>query len=215
MVRGSISVARSPPPGTLQHGIMQMSTSGGDPVRIPTASGAMFPLNVSQEGDELLVKDNHATGNSGASFETTHPREAHPRQLGADLLGRTWLGRPMERCWLTRMEATCCWPRATDRIPKASFAARLALFDMVTRGEQTEVSAAIDPKTNAQSLWEGAVQGRICIRCSPDGIIPQTNAAGNGRRTGDTSGLPIRRADLGPLRNKEGFFTSPLESPSS
>jgi eukaryotic-like serine/threonine-protein kinase len=46
-------------------GIMQMSISGGEPVRIPAASRAILPLGVSQDGEELVVKDNRGTEYSG------------------------------------------------------------------------------------------------------------------------------------------------------
>ena len=42
-------------------GILQMSASGGEPVRIPTGSRAILPLTVSNDGAELLVKDNQGT----------------------------------------------------------------------------------------------------------------------------------------------------------
>jgi serine/threonine protein kinase/Tol biopolymer transport system component len=46
-------------------GSMQMSISGGEPVRIPAASIAMIPLNVSPDGAELLVRDMQVTGTVG------------------------------------------------------------------------------------------------------------------------------------------------------
>ena len=61
MVRGSIfgpwiHSNNANHPNTISGG-MQMSTSGGDPVRVPAASIAMLPLNVSPDGAELLVRD--------------------------------------------------------------------------------------------------------------------------------------------------------------
>ncbi len=59
-------------------GIMQMSASGGEPIRITAASTAVLPLNVSQDGSEILVKDNQGTDYRGELLETPHPRRVAP-----------------------------------------------------------------------------------------------------------------------------------------
>ena len=63
-------------------GIMQMSTAGGEPVRIPAASDAILPLSVSQDGAELLVKDNQGTEYRGALWRLPILGGA-PRRLDA------------------------------------------------------------------------------------------------------------------------------------
>ena len=98
-------------------GIMQMSSSGGEPVPIPAASGAILPLNVSQDGAELLVKDNQGTEYRG-SFGDSQSSGVRPADW-ALLLGRTRPGRPMAGCWFTPTEANCFWPGATGRNPES------------------------------------------------------------------------------------------------
>ncbi len=100
-------------------GVMQMSTSGGDQVHISTPSNAFFPLNVSQDGAELLVKDNQGTDFRGR-FGVFQSLEVRPF-VWTLLLRRTRPGLPMEGCWFTPTEASCLWPRMTDGIPKGSF----------------------------------------------------------------------------------------------
>jgi hypothetical protein len=46
-------------------GIMQMPASGGEPERLPMASNAILPLDLSQDEAKLLAQDVPRTGHSG------------------------------------------------------------------------------------------------------------------------------------------------------
>ncbi len=64
------------------NGSMQMSTSGGDPVRVPAAPIGMIPFNVSPDGAELLVRDTQGTGTAGQLWSLPI-LGGSPRRLGA------------------------------------------------------------------------------------------------------------------------------------
>jgi hypothetical protein len=72
---------------------------GGEPVQIPTASRAVLPLNISQDGAELLVKDNQGADYRGR-FRGSQSSEVRPTDW-ALLSGSTRPGRPMAGCWFT------------------------------------------------------------------------------------------------------------------
>jgi hypothetical protein len=119
-------------------GILQMSASGGEPVRIPTGSRAILPLSVSSDGAALLVKDNQGTEYTGEIWRLPILGGSPIRLGGVAGQDATW--SPDGKCCLLRRKRHVCGQERWDGIPKAGFGARPGLLcGMVASGNQTEV----------------------------------------------------------------------------
>jgi eukaryotic-like serine/threonine-protein kinase len=143
-------------PGT--GGIMQMSTSGGDPIRIATASGAMFPLNVSQEGDELLVKDKFGTEHRGQLWRLP-VLGGSPQRLGA-LVGQDAALSP-DGGTLAYADGRELFLARSDGMASrklVSLAGQAYHPAWSPTGNDLRVTVT-DEKTRANSLWEVSAQG--------------------------------------------------------
>jgi eukaryotic-like serine/threonine-protein kinase len=139
-------------------GITQMSTSGGEPVQIPTASRAVLPLNISPDGAELLVKDNQGTDYTGQLWRLPI-LGGSPRRLGA-LVGQDGAWSPDGRL-LVYADGSHLFLAKSDGTESRK------LVSVTGRGfypawapDGTRLRfTVIDDKTGAHSLWEVSAQG--------------------------------------------------------
>ena len=139
-------------------GIMQISVSGGDPVPIPTSSKAILPLGVSQDGAELLVKDNHGTEFRG-EFWRLPILGGSPRQLGG-LVGQdaAWSPDGKMLAYADGTDLLLARSDGTESRKLVSLTGWGGYSTWSPAGNKLRFTI-IDPKTNAQSLWEVSAQG--------------------------------------------------------
>jgi eukaryotic-like serine/threonine-protein kinase len=139
-------------------GIMQMSASGGEPVRIPAPSRAILPLNVSPDGADLLVKDNQGTDYTGQLWALPI-LGGSPRRLGA-LVGQDAAWSPDGKMlayadgrelFLAKSDGTN--PHKLISLPGQAFYPAWSLTGKKLR------FTVIDNKTHGNSLWEVSAQG--------------------------------------------------------
>ena len=139
-------------------GIMQMSISGGEPVRIPAASRAILPLGVSQDGAALLVKDNRGTEYRGELWRlpilggTPTRLDSLVGQDGAwSPDGGTLVYADGSDLFLARGDGT--ESRKLVSLPGRGFYPAWS-----PSGNELRLTV-IDFRTNANSLWEVSKQG--------------------------------------------------------
>ena len=139
-------------------GIFQMSSSGGTPVEIPATSGAILPLNVSQDGAELLVKDTEGNDYKGQLWRLPI-LGGSPDRLGS-LVGQDGAWSPDGRMlvyaegnelFLARSDGTA--PRKLVSLTGQGFYPAWSPVGNKLR------FTVIDVRTNQNSLWEVSVQG--------------------------------------------------------
>jgi eukaryotic-like serine/threonine-protein kinase len=139
-------------------GIMQMSTSGGEPVRIPAASRAILPLNVAQDGAELLVKDNQGTGYRGELWSLPI-LGGSPRRLGT-VVGQdaAWSPDGGMLVYADGNELFLAKSDGTEPRKLVSVSGRGFYPSWSPAGNKLRFTV-IDDKTGANSLWEVSAQG--------------------------------------------------------
>jgi serine/threonine protein kinase/Tol biopolymer transport system component len=139
-------------------GITQVSTSGGDLVRIPAASDTILPLDVSQDGAELLVKDNQGTDFTGQLWRLPIPGGS-PRRLGA-LVGQDAAWSPDGRMlvYAHGRELFLAKSDGTESRKLVSAVGRGFYPAWSLAGNKLRFTV-IDDKTDANSLWEVSAQG--------------------------------------------------------
>jgi eukaryotic-like serine/threonine-protein kinase len=143
---------------TTSHGIAQVSITGGEPVRIPAASAAASPLNVSQDGAEVLVKETQGTGGMG-QFWSLPILGGSPRQLG-NIVGIDGAWSPdggmlvyarRNELFLARSDGT--EPRKLLSLTGDSYSLAWSLDGSELRFN------VVDSKTGESSLWGVSAQG--------------------------------------------------------
>jgi eukaryotic-like serine/threonine-protein kinase len=140
------------------NGIMQMSASGGEPVRIPTASKAILPLNVSRDGAELLVKDNQGTDYTGQLW-TLPILGGSPRRLDG-LVGQdaAWSPDGNMLVYANGSDLFLARNDGTESRKLVSSRGRAFYPAWSLAGSKLRFTL-IDDKTRGSSLWEVSVQG--------------------------------------------------------
>ena len=138
-------------------GITQMSISGGEPVRIP-ASNAILPLNISQNGAELLVKDNRGTDFVGQLWSLPI-LGGSPKRLGA-LVGQdaAWSPDGGTLVYANGSELLLARKDGTESRKLVSVPGQTFYPAWSPAGSELRFTA-IDYKTGASSLWEVSAQG--------------------------------------------------------
>jgi serine/threonine protein kinase/Tol biopolymer transport system component len=138
-------------------GITQVSTSGGDLVRIATPSDTMLPLDVSQDGAELLVKDNQGTDFTGQLWRLP-VLGGSPRRLGS-LVGQDAAWSPDGRMlvYTQGTELFLAGSDGTQPLKLVSVTGRAFYPAWSPNGRKLRFTV-ID-KTDSNSLWEVSVQG--------------------------------------------------------
>jgi len=139
-------------------GITQVSISGGDLVRIPAASNTILPLDVSQDGADLLVKDNQGTDFTGQLWRLPI-LGGSPRLLGA-LVGQDAAWSPDGRLlvYAKGRELFLAKSDGTESRKLVSAAGRGFYPAWSLAGNKLRFTV-IDDKTDANSLWEVSAQG--------------------------------------------------------
>jgi serine/threonine protein kinase/Tol biopolymer transport system component len=139
-------------------GITQVSTSGGDLVRIPAASKTILPLDVSQDGAELLVKDNQGTDFTGQLWRLPI-LGGSPRRLGA-LVGQdaAWSPDGKMLVYAQGRELFLAKSDGTESRKLVSAMGRGFYPAWSLAGNKLRFTV-IDDKTDANSLWEVSAQG--------------------------------------------------------
>ncbi len=145
-------------PNTYNIGIMQISVSGGEPVRIPASSNAILPLSISQDGAELLVKDNHGTEFRGELWRLPI-LGGSPRQLGG-LVGQdaAWSPDGKMLVYADGTDLLLARSDGTESRKLISLTGWGGYSTWSPAGNKLRFTVT-DPKTNAQSLWEVSAQG--------------------------------------------------------
>ncbi len=189
-----------------------MSTSGGEPVRVPAASIAMLPLNVSPDGAELLVRDIQGTEFRGELWSLPI-LGGSPRRLGGLVAqdaalspdGRMLVYADGNELFLARSDGT--------ESRKLVSLTGLGFYPAWSPAGNKLRFTVLDQKTE-WAIHSGKFRrrGRICIRCFPDGTIPQTSAAGNGRRTENTSSSNLQ-GQIWALSEQGAFLHQPTGKP--
>jgi eukaryotic-like serine/threonine-protein kinase len=139
-------------------GITQMSTSGGEPVRIPAASNAILPLSVSQDRAELLVKDNQGADYRGQLLSLPI-LGGSPRPLGS-LVGQdaAWSPDGGMLVYADGSELFLAKRDGTESRKLAAVTGRGFYPAWSPAGSKLRFTV-IDDKTSANSLWEVSAQG--------------------------------------------------------
>jgi eukaryotic-like serine/threonine-protein kinase len=139
-------------------GIMQISTSGGEPVRLPAASNAIIPLDVSQDGAELLGEELPRTGQSGELWSLPILGGA-PRRLGG-IAGQdaTWSPDGKMLVYADGNELFLAKSDGTESRKLVSLTGR-GFYPAWSLAGNILRFTVIDYKTGANSLWEVSVQG--------------------------------------------------------
>jgi eukaryotic-like serine/threonine-protein kinase len=139
-------------------GITQMSISGGEPVRIPAASNAILPLNISQDGAELLVKDNRGTDFMGQLFRLPI-LGGSPQRLGA-LVGQdaAWSPDGATLVYANGSDLLLAKNDGTESRKLVSVPGQAFYPAWSPAGSKLRFTA-IDYKTGGSSLWEVSAQG--------------------------------------------------------
>jgi eukaryotic-like serine/threonine-protein kinase len=139
-------------------GIMQMSASGGEPVRIPAASRAILPLNISPDGSELLVKDNQGTEYRGSLWRLPI-LGGSPSRLGS-LVGQdaAWSPDGGMLVYADGNELFLAKNDGTDSRKLVAVKYRAFYPAWSPAGDKLRFTL-IDDKTRGNSLWEVSSQG--------------------------------------------------------
>jgi eukaryotic-like serine/threonine-protein kinase len=139
-------------------GITQMSISGGEPVQIPAASNAILPLNISQDGAELLVKDNRGTDFIGQLWRLPI-LGGSPQRLGA-LVGQdaAWSPDGGTLVYANGSELLLAKNDGTESRKLVSVPGQAFYPAWSPAGSKLRFTA-IDYKTGGSSLWEVSAQG--------------------------------------------------------
>ena len=139
-------------------GIMQMSISGGEPVRIPAASRAILPLGVSQDGAALLVKDNRGTEYRGELWRLPI-LGGTPTRLDS-LVGQdaAWSPDGGMLVYADGSDLFLARSDGTESRKLVSLPGRGFYPAWSPSGNELRLTV-IDFKTNANSLWEVSKQG--------------------------------------------------------
>jgi serine/threonine protein kinase/Tol biopolymer transport system component len=140
------------------NGITQMSTSGGEPVRVSAASNDFFLLNVSRDGAELLVKAMQGTGATGELWRLP-VLGGSPRRLGA-IVGQDAAWSPDGRTlvYAHGSELFLAKSDGTESRKLVSVTGQGFYPAWSPAGSKLRFTAR-DYKTGGNSLWEVSAQG--------------------------------------------------------
>jgi eukaryotic-like serine/threonine-protein kinase len=162
--------------GPTTGGIMQMSASGGEPIRLP-GSNAVFPLDVSPDGKELLVKDKPRTWYRGQLWRFPILGGA-PHRVGA-LVGQdaTWSPDSGKLVYADGRELFVARSDGTESRKLVSLTGLIFNPAWSTSGSELRFTV-LDEKTRANSLWEVSVHGTNLRPLFPGWHNPSTECCG-------------------------------------
>jgi len=191
-------------------GITQVSTSGGDLVRIATTSDTMLPLDVSQDGAELLVKDNQGTDFTGQLWRLPI-LGGSPRRLGS-LVGQDAAWSPDGRMlvYMQGTELFLAKSDGTEPLKLVSVTGRAFYPAWSPTGRKLRFTV-ID-KTDSNSLWEVSVQGTNLHPLFPGWHNPPDECCG--KWTADGKYFVFEsRGQIWALSEKKTFLRQPTGTP--
>jgi eukaryotic-like serine/threonine-protein kinase len=159
------------------NGIMQMSISGGEPARISVASNAIVPLNVSQDGAELLVKE--AKGDWGRGQLWRLPiLGGTPRRLGTTVgQDAAWSPDGGMLVYTDGSELYLAKNDGTESQKLVSMTGRAFYPAWSLSGSKVRFTV-IDYETGANSLWEVSAQGTDLHQLLPGWHNPPDECCG-------------------------------------
>jgi serine/threonine protein kinase/Tol biopolymer transport system component len=139
-------------------GILQMSASGGEPVRIPTGSRAILPLSVSSDGAALLVKDNQGTEYTGEIWRLPILGGSPIRLGGVAGQDAAWSPDGRMLAYANGNDMFVARSDGTESRKLVSAPGRAFYVAWSPAGTKLRFTA-IDDKTRGNSLWEVSAQG--------------------------------------------------------
>jgi Tol biopolymer transport system component len=143
--------------GLARLGTAQVSVSGGEPVRIQTASGTMRPLSVSPDGSDILVSDQHGTTLTGALWSLPI-LGGSPRRLGDTVgSGGAWSPDGQNLVYANGSDLFLAKSDGTESRKLVSVAD--VAFAPAWSPDGSELRLSVHIKGGGQSLWEVSSQG--------------------------------------------------------
>ena len=192
-------------------GIMQVSASGGDLVRVPTVSNAILPLSVSPDGSELLVKDNQGTNFTGQLFRLPI-LGGSPRRLGS-LVGQdaAWSPDGTMLLYANENQLFVAKTDGTESRKLVSVNGRGFYPAWSPDGNKLRFTV-IDYKTGANSLWEVSLQGTHLHPLFPGWHNPPDECCG--KWTADGKYFVFQsQGQIWALSEKAGFLRQSTDMP--
>jgi Tol biopolymer transport system component len=193
------------------NGIMQMSASGGEPVRIPAASKAILPLNVSRDGAELLVKDNQGTDYTGQLW-TLPILGGSPRRL-AGLVGQdaAWSPDGSMLVYANGSELYLARSDGTESRKLVSVKGWAFYPAWSLSGGELRFTV-IDDKTRGSSLWEVSAQGTNLHPLFPGWHDPPDECCGKWTANGEYFVFESQ-GQIWALSERRGFLRRSTDQP--
>jgi serine/threonine protein kinase/Tol biopolymer transport system component len=185
-------------------GILQMSVSGGEPVRIPTGSRAILPLSVSGDGAELLVKDNQGTEYTGEIWRLPI-LGGSPLQVGGAVgQDAAWSPDGTTLAYADGNDVFLARNDGTESHKLVSAPGRAFYLTWSPAGTKLRFTA-IDDKTRGNSLWEVSSQGTNLRPLFPGWHSPADECCG--KWTADGKYFVFQsQGQIWALPEMEGFF---------
>jgi Tol biopolymer transport system component len=139
--------------------LFQVSVSGGEPVRIPVLSGAMYPLSISADGSELLAQEQLSPTAETGPFWSIPILGGSPRRLG-NIVGSNgaWSPDGQRLVYINGSDLFVARSDGTESHKLISAAPRAYAPVWSPDGSKLRLSVQ-DAKTGAASLWEVSAQG--------------------------------------------------------
>jgi eukaryotic-like serine/threonine-protein kinase len=192
-------------------GIMQMSASGGEPERLPVASNAILPLDVSQDGAKLLAEDAPRAGESGQLLSLPI-LGGTPRRLG-DLAGQdaAWSPDGGMLAYADGSELFLAKSDGTEPRKLVSLTGR-GLYPAWSPAGNTLRFTVTDYKSGAKSLWEVSAHGTNLHPLFPGWHSPADECCG--KWTADGKYFVFQsQGQIWTLSDKRSFFHQSADKP--
>jgi eukaryotic-like serine/threonine-protein kinase len=140
-------------------GTAQVSVSGGEPARIQTPSAALYPLNISPDGSELLVMDKQSPNAQKGPLWSLPVLGGSPRRLG-DIVGSdgAWSPDGKTLAYTNGSDLLLAKSDGTESRKLVSVAGLALQPHFSPDGSKLRLSVQA-AKTGALSLWEVSPQG--------------------------------------------------------
>jgi eukaryotic-like serine/threonine-protein kinase len=192
-------------------GILQMSVSGGEPVRIPTGSRAILPLSVSNDGAELLVKDNQGTEYTGEIWRLPI-LGGSPLRLGG-VVGQDAAWSPDGRmlAYADGNDMFLARNDGTESRKLVSAPGRAFYLAWSPAGAKLRFTA-IDDKTRGNSLWEVSAEGTDLHPLFPGWHSPSDECCGKWTADGKYY-IFQSQGQIWALSETEGFLRQRKNKP--
>jgi serine/threonine protein kinase/Tol biopolymer transport system component len=187
------------------NGITQMSISGGERVPVPSAFHTVLVADVSQDGAELLVKDNQGTKGTGQLWSLPI-LGGSPRRLGATAgQDAVWSPDGEMLAYANAKDLFLAKSDGTDSRKLISLPTGQAR-DLAWSPTGGELRFSLkDYKTQASSLWEVSAQGTNLHPLFPGWHDPANECCGKWTADGKYF-VFLSQGQIWALSEKEGFL---------